>query len=176
MFVTPSQPHEERKERIGRFITEVVVGLEISYRPTASTTWKREADKAGVEGDLTYYFGTMDRIRGKREVDLNEDPPPDLAVEVVYSHDVSHSLEVYQRLGVPEVWVSTERGLRILVLSEVGEDGPRYERSVRSVALPMLSADEIDDWIGRPAPDDDEAAWTRTVREWVAETLAHRPT
>lgn len=173
-LMTPSQPHEERKERLGRLVGEVVVELGMSYRPTGSTTWRRSSKKGGVEGDLTFYIASVDRIRGKKEADLRIDPPPDLAVEVVFSHGVKESLEVYRRLGVPEVWVATERAFQILALE--GRDTPeaRYEPSSHSLSFPFLSSEEIADWMDRPAPDDDEAVWCRELRAWIRQTLIPR--
>ena len=172
-LITPSMPHEERKERLGRFVHEVVAGLAITYRPTGSTTWRRASRRGGVEGDLTFYIASVGRIRGKSKVDLRVDPPPDLAIEVVYSHDATDALEVYRRLGVPEVWIATERGFEILGLDTTGPE-PRYLSRSSSIALPMLHVDEIAGWIDRPAPEDDETRWTLELRRWVAETLAPR--
>ena len=172
VLMTPSQSHEVLKERLGRFVTELVAGLVLDCLPTGSTTWRREVGQCGVEGDLTYYLASEDRIRAKARADLNVDPPPDLAIEVVYSHSASHALEVYHRLGVPEVWVATERGLRILIRREGPEPG--FDEAGSSLGLPMLNAEEIADWIYRPAPDDRETLWLLELRRWVAETLAPR--
>ena len=172
-LMTPSMPHEERKERLGWFVREVVTGLAIPCRMTGSTTWRREAGQCGVEGDLTFYIASVGRIRGKSKLDLRVDPPPDLAVEVVYSHDAADALEVYRRLGVPEVWIATDRGFEILGL-DATEPEPRYLSRSSSLALPMLHVDEIADWIDRPAPEDDETLWALELRRWVAETLVPR--
>ena len=45
------------------------------------------------------------RVRGKKKLSLKIDPPPDLAIEVVQSHDADAAIEVYRRFKVPEVWV-----------------------------------------------------------------------
>ncbi|QDV38342.1 Uma2 family endonuclease [Tautonia plasticadhaerens] len=172
LLMTPSLPHEERKERLNRLVHEVAVGCGIPYRPTASTTWKRRSRRGGVEGDHTYYLANEPTIRGKREVDLRADPPPDLAVEVVYSHDVTRAIEVYRRLGVPEVWVATERRFQILAPDRPGR-GRRYREVGRSVGFPFLSAEEIADRVYRDAPDG-ELRWAIELRDWVRETLVPR--
>ena len=172
LLMTPSQSHEVLKVRLDRFVTEIVAGLMLDCLPTASTTWRREAGQCGVEGDLTYYLASTDRIRGKARIDLDVDPPPDLAVEVVDCHSASHALEVYRRLGVPEVWVATEKGLRILTRREGPE--PAFEEAESSLGLPMLNAEEIADWIYRQAPDGRETLWLLELREWVARVLVPR--
>ena len=172
ILMSPSQSHEFLKVRLDRLVYELVVGLEITYLPTASTTWRRETGQCGVEGDLTYYLASTEHIRDITKVDLGVDPPPDLAIEAVYSHSASHALEVYRRLGVPEVWIATERGFRILIL----RDGPesRFETAEASKSFPMLTSVEIADWIDWPAPNGNEMLWSKDLRRWVAETLAPR--
>ncbi len=170
-FMTPSQLHEELKQRLGRFVEEVAIGLQIHYKSTGSTTWKRRAEEAGVEGDLTYYIAQEPQVRGKKTIHLRRDPPPDLAIEVVYKHGVTEALEVYRRLRVPEVWVSMEQGFEILHLSRTSR-GYRYISAERSLAFPFLSAAEIADWIGKPSESD--LQWAIDLRRWVLETLAPR--
>src|SRR4051812_39199538 len=65
-LVSPLYLHEFLKERLNRFITEVLVGLEIPHIPSGSTTFRRRRKRGGVEGDLTYYLTNWERIRGKR--------------------------------------------------------------------------------------------------------------
>src|SRR4051794_29774448 len=49
-LLSPSFPHENLKERLGTFVTEVVVGLGIPHIPSGSTTFRRRAKRGGVEG------------------------------------------------------------------------------------------------------------------------------
>ena len=168
-LMSPSQPHEYMKSRLGAFIMEVVVGLDIPCIPTSATTFRREKDQAGVEADESYYLANVALIRDKKQVDLRVDPPPDLAIEVVYSHPASQALEVHRRLGVPEVWVCDEDELVIWVLKSDGS----YARSSASMAFPFLTPAEVHDWIQRPQ-DDSETRWIKDVRRWAAETLPAR--
>ncbi len=43
------------------------------------------------------------KVLGKR-INLTEDPPPDLVVEVDITHTDINKLALYARLGVPELW------------------------------------------------------------------------
>ena len=70
-----------------------------------STTFRRRAKRGGVEGDQTLLSGQLDRIRGKKKISLKIDPPPDLAIEVVVTHEADEAVEVYRRFRVPEVWI-----------------------------------------------------------------------
>lgn len=168
-LMSPSFPHERLKKRLGEFVTEVVTGLKIRYIPAGSTTFRRRAKKGGIEGDETYYLANEARIRGKDKIDLRTDPPPDLAVEAVHSHDARQAIKVYRRLRVPEIWICDEAGLIILVLQSNG----RYAQSSTSASFPFLSAAEVYEWISRPRTVS-ETEWILELRRWVRRTLRPR--
>jgi Uma2 family endonuclease len=168
-LMSPSFTHEYLKERLGILVTEVVVGLVIPCIHSGSTTFRRRAKRGGVEGDQTYYLANLDRIRGKKKISLRVDPPPDLAIEVVTSHDADDAVEVYRRFRVPEVWICDQDQLTILVLQPNG----RYTPAERSHAFNFLTASEIHSWVSR-TQDDSNTAWTIDLRRWVAEVLTPR--
>jgi len=168
-LMSPSFTHEYLKERLGILITEVVVGLVIPCIHSGSTTFRRRAKRGGVEGDQTYYLANLGRIRGKKKISLKVDPPPDLAIEVVASHDADDAVEVYRRFRVPEVWICDENELTILVLQQNG----RYVPAERGQAFNFLTASEIHSWISR-SDYDSNTAWIIELRRWIAEVLAPR--
>lgn len=169
-LVTKSFPHERFAERLGMFVTEVVVGLDIPFVPTAGTTFRRRKKQAGVEGDKTFYLANEERVRGKDKIHLRVDPPPDLVVEVVYSHAAEAAIEVYRRLGVPEVWVCEEAEFRILVRQPDGQ----YATSEVSAVFPFLKGTEVFEWVSRPQ-NVSETEWVKELRLWVQQELSKRP-
>jgi Uma2 family endonuclease len=170
LIVSPSYVHEFLKKRLGAFVHEVVVGLDIPCIPAGSTTFRRRRRRGGVEGDETYYLASAERIRGKCEIDLRIDPPPDLAIEVVHSHDAREAVEVYRRLGVSEVWVCDQEAMQILVLQANG----RYAAAESSAAFPFLKAAEIFAWVSRPAEAHLETGWIKELRLWILDTMGPR--
>jgi len=168
-LMSPTFPHERLSRRLGWIVEVITEELDIRCTPTGSTTFRRRVRRGGVEGDQTYYLANEERIRGKDKLHLKTDPPPDLAIEAVHSHDADAAIEVYRRFKVPEVWVCDEDELIILVLQANG----RYARSPASAALPFLTAVEIYDWVRRPhsAP---EMEWLKAFRRWVRRTLKPR--
>lgn len=168
-LVTTSFATELIRKRLGRFVDAVIVELNTPCQPTGGTTFRRRSKRGGLEGDETYYLANEARIRGKQKIDLRIDPPPDLAIEVVHTHAAEASIEVYRRLGVPEVWVWKGGGVRILARQANG----RYAESASSAAFPFLAAAEVADWIGRPQ-DASETQWTIDLRRWVRDVLAGR--
>lgn len=167
-LVSPSYPHERLAERLGWFIKVMVEELDIPCVSSGHTTFRRRAKKGGVEGDQTFYLASEAEVRRKSKIDLDRDPPPDLAVEAAWTHKADAAVEVYRRLQVPEVWVHDGRDLRILVLQPSGD----YHAAESSLALPA-SAAEIQEWVAARTEDHD-TAWAKAVRRWAREAVAPR--
>jgi Uma2 family endonuclease len=55
--------------------------LGIEFRHIGSTTLRNSFVAKDVEPDLCFYIAQESRIRGKRTIDLDVDPLPDLALE-----------------------------------------------------------------------------------------------
>jgi Uma2 family endonuclease len=51
-------------------------------------------------------------------------------------------MAIYQAMGMPEVWLYRRNGLKILLL----QDG-QYGEVVNSRALPMISSEQLNQWI-----------------------------
>ncbi|MEH1783578.1 MAG: Uma2 family endonuclease [Nostoc sp.] len=79
-----------------------------------STTFNKESMDAGVEPDDCFYIQNEARIRGKDRINLEIDPPPDLAIEI----DITSRTRFnnYQALRVPELWRWNGTKLQINVL------------------------------------------------------------
>ena len=168
-LMSPSFSHERLKERLGDLVKAVVMVLDIPCVTTAQTTFRRRKKRGGVEADHSFYLTNEERVRGKERISLRIDPPPDLAIEAVSSHDADAAIEVHRRLGVPEVWVCDLFELTILVRQPNG----RYAESATSAAFPFLTAAEVSDWVHRPQSST-ETEWLRDVHRWVSETLPAR--
>ena len=172
LLVSPSLQHEWMSARLGSFVVEVVVGLDIPCVPAGQTTLHRRRKRGGVQPDASFYFANFAPIaakKGKVDIDLRVDPPPDLAIEVVHTHKPAKALEVLRRFGVPEVWVCDEDGLRIWILDE----HRRYREVDRSVVLPFLTAAEIFSWVAR-IDFNTMTDWCRALRRWVEIDLIPR--
>ncbi len=99
----PLEEHEFYRELIGRFIYFLVSELGLKIKSLGSTTLAREDLERGAEPDNAYYIQNQAKVLGKR-INLTEDPPPDLVVEVDITHTDINKLALYARLGVPELW------------------------------------------------------------------------
>jgi Uma2 family endonuclease len=168
-LMSPTFLHERLSVRLGWFVMVIVEEFDIPCVPARSTTFRRRAKKGGVEGDQTYYLANEERVRGKQDLHLKTDPPPDLAIEAVHSHDADAAIEVFRRFKVPEVWVCDESELIIRVLQPNGQ----YIESETSLAFPFLAAAEVYEWMRKPQTVS-ETEWVKELRKWVRKTLKPR--
>lgn len=81
-IMSPLPEHEYYKENISDAIKDIAELQDRDYESLGSTTWRKQAKMAGLEPDNCFYFQNEAKIRGKLEYDLNQDPPPDLALEI----------------------------------------------------------------------------------------------
>ncbi len=166
-LVSPSTDHEEFATLIGRMIETMTLELDIPIRSTRSWTLKRELTRRGVEADESYYVANEPRVRGRRDLTLQRDPPPDLAVEVEISRPWIGKAPIYADLGVPEVWHFDGERLRVELLEQDGT----YAESPTSAAFPFLPIGKLEEFLEHRAATD-ETTWIRRFREWVRQELA----
>jgi len=130
-IVTPLPEHEINKNYITNFVEILLEELDIEFCPLGSTTFKKERLQQGIEPDNCFYIQQEATIRGKKRIDLNLDPPPDLALEIEVT---SRSYpEIYAALGVPELWQFKQDQLSICLLQE-----GTYQSSVKSRIFPQF--------------------------------------
>lgn len=162
-IMTPLPEHEYYKETISIVIQDIAEVLDRDYESLGSTTWKREIKKAGVEPDNCFYFQNEPRIRGKLEYDLNQDPPPDLALEIDVTSKSLSRFSIYARLGVPEIWCYDSGELKIYQLQNEG-----YIEVETSSVFPTLRVQELPALIEQYRPQGRRAI-RRAVRDWARE-------
>jgi Uma2 family endonuclease len=115
-IMTPLPEHEVNKVYISNFLEILLEELDIEFCPLGSTTFKNQAMFKGIEPDSCFYIQHEAVVRGKNRLDLTVDPPPDLALEIDITNR-SHP-EIYQSLGVPELWQYSQGKLKFLLLVE----------------------------------------------------------
>ena len=130
-IMCPAMPHESSKSLIGRMIERFTEIRRIDIRSSASTTFRRTDLKRGFEADESYYIQNAEMVRGKREIDLSNDPPPDLVIEVEITRSALNKLQMFASMGIPEVWPYDGKILSIGCLLSDG-----YSESEVSLVLP----------------------------------------
>ena len=165
-IMVPLPEHENGKENTGDFVKALLEEIDIEFVPFGSTTFKRQNMDTGVEPDECFYIAHEAAMRGRRRIDLNVDPPPDLAIEI----DITSSSEIkkrsYEALGVPELWIYDGRRLEINVL----RDG-KYLKSTFSPTCPNFPIIEVIPKYVAVSQVDGRNTAIKAFRAWVREQL-----
>jgi len=132
----PLMEHEVTKVLISDLVKIILEELDIEFWPLGSTTFKNQKIAQGVEPDACFYIQNEAAVRGKNRIDLETDPPPDLAIEIDLTSRTQFNN--YEALGVPELWRYNGRNLQMGVL----QDG-KYIQSDRSLQFPNFPITEL---------------------------------
>lgn len=159
----PLEEHEFYSELIGRFIYFLVSEMGKKIKTMGSTTLERQDLDRGTEPDKAYYIQNQAKVTGKK-VDLNQDPPPDLVVEVDITHTNIDKLALYASLGVPEFWRYNGQVWRIYSLL-----GDRYQEVNESPTFPFIEKTTLSEFLAQAKFDEIEAE--KNLRQWVRNVL-----
>jgi len=138
-FMTTSGRRERFNHIIARLLELLSLEMDIDIAGGGSTTFKREILEKGMEPDECYWVQNERSVRGRDNLDLEVDPPPDLVIEVEISRSVLDRLGILASLGVPEVWRCDAEAIRILHLRR----DRTYAEAERSLAFPFLPVSEL---------------------------------
>jgi len=106
----------------------------------------RRFQQAGAEPDACFYIQNWQAVLGKERIDLAQDPPPDLAIEMDLTSLTD--LAVYQTLAIPELWIYRQGTLKIYQLTPQG-----YQDCSISPTFPTVDVKNL-------LPKYVERAWT----------------
>ena len=102
--MSPLPEHEE----YARFIDDLVRAFSdvhgLKLQKYGAATWKRQRLARGAEPDACYYVANAERVIGKRQFNLEIDPPPDIVVEIDITNESLSKFSIYAALTVPEIW------------------------------------------------------------------------
>lgn len=163
-IMTPLPEHEVNKEYVSDFVKVLLEELDIEFCPLGSTTFKNQIMFKGIEPDSCFYIQNEAVVRGKNRLDLTIDPPPDLALEIDITNR-SHP-EIYQSLGVPELWRYEKNKLQILLLIE-----GKYVESLTSRNFPNFPLTEVIPQYLTQCRSEGRNKGMRAFRSWVKEQL-----
>ena len=164
-IMTPLPEHEDDKVIIGDFVKAILEEMDIEFRSLGSTTFENEAMRQAVEPDDCFYIQNEAQIRGKKRLNLEVDPPPELAIEI----DITSRTKFnnYQELGVNELWRYDGKKIEINILQS-----GQYVQSETSLAFPNLPiADVLHDFVEQSKIRGRNATM-KAFRAWVREQLA----
>jgi Uma2 family endonuclease len=165
-IMSPSGTHESSVDLLGRFVDILTDELDLPVKAGASTTYRRKKAQRGLEPDRSWWIANEGLVRSKREIDLSQDPPPDLCIEVDVTHSSLDRMRIYATLGVPEVWQLNDESLTFHVLKKKS-----YEVKSASLAFPFVTPEVLLTHLGLLGQLDNTAI-VREFRAWVRLQIA----
>jgi Uma2 family endonuclease len=165
----------EEQDRYSRLLSRLVSILaEVAGCPVSTgmpMPLKRRDVRGGcgLEPDRYFYFMHQLPTRAMRDIDLEFDPPPHLAVEIDLAGSSLDRMAIYAALGVPEVWRFDGKELRVHQLREdggyvSGEVSPRFPLPRLTAVLRQMERDDR-------LPDDRVAP---SLHAWIRQAMAGR--
>jgi Uma2 family endonuclease len=161
----PSDLHENYKKILGRIVEALTETLGMEILSLGSMTCDREDLSRGLEPDQCYYIQNEARVWGKDRINLQIDPPPDLAIEIDITSSSLNRFAIYAKLGVPEVW---RYDGQVITIHHLVSD--RYVLSDRSIAFPLLRTSDLQNFLELKNKLK-ENALIRQVRAWAINTV-----
>ena len=144
-IMAPLPAHGNRSRTLADLVTTLLRHQKRDWHGFDPVTLKR-FQQAGAEPDACFYIQNWRAVLGKERIDLAQDPPPDLAIEMDLTSLTD--LAVYQTLAIPELWIYRQGSLKIYQLTPQGYQ----ERSV-SPTFPTVDVKNL-------LPKYVERAWT----------------
>lgn len=164
-IMTPLMPHENSNRLIEGLVIVLCEELGLEVKRSGSLTLLRDDLERGAEPDSSYYIQNEALVRGKENIDLAIDPPPDLVLEVEYSRSKIDKLILYALMGIPEFWRYNGNVLRIYQLQS-----GQYVESSQSLTFAPVLVKEIPRFLIESRTVG-EITCTRNFRNWVRQQL-----
>ena len=162
-IMSPLPEHDQPKTIIGRMIETLAFERSMEIASYGSTTFKSRKKSVGLEPDESYYFRDEKKMRGRKRINLQKDPPPELVVEIdITSRSIARE-PIYAALGVPELWRWDGHVLQCLHLVSGSYRNRKY-----SLVFPFLEPVSLGRFIAS-VPDKGETSAIRAFIAWVRE-------
>jgi Uma2 family endonuclease len=166
-LMSPLPIHVTIKVWFHHFMLALALELGLSLRSMAQTTFRRRDRDRGLEPDDCYYLASMNAVVDWDTLNLDRDPPPDIALEVDITRSCLDRMDVYAGLGVPEVWRFDGERWHIHLL---GADGT-YQESPSSAVLPYLPIPEIMSLMQQSLPVANDRERFLLLNRWIHERV-----
>lgn len=143
-MMSPKREHENIGRLIGRLVETFSELKDIEIISVASVTVKRSDLSKAFEADESYYVTNAARLLGKRELDFDVDPPPDLVIEVEMTSSAIKKMQLFAAMHVTEVWRHDGELLQMYLWL----DGT-YQLIDSSLQLPGLTSQKINETLAK---------------------------
>lgn len=161
--MSPGINHESDVGLLIGLVQAIRFSRQVPMSTGGSTTHKRKDLAKGVEPDACYWISNEPAIRKVKKLDLLKHPAPDLVIEVDVSSRSVSKIDIYARIGVPEIWHRTSDGETVFLLLD--PQTGKYVQSDSSGSFPFVSLAAVSKAIKRIGLIGEDAA----LRELLSE-------
>jgi Uma2 family endonuclease len=161
-IMSPLLVHDKGAEFLGRLVLILTEELGLPLLAGGSTTLRRRKLRRGLEPDRCYWITHEPQMRGKDDLDLRKDPPPDLALEVDVTSSSLNRMGIYAALGVPEIWRLEGQALTFYALGT----NRQYASVAHSPTFRFVKPADLLRFLALRATRDDTTV-ARQFRAWV---------
>lgn len=160
-IMSPTPRHEELNRNLALIVTILAAALGLDVRNLGSTTFRRADLGRGFEPDSCFYIEHEAAVRGKAKIDLTQDPPPDLVIEIDITSGSLDKFPLYRQVGVPEIWRCDGNRLTIFHLSDNA-----YQTSESSRALGEIEAADLTRLL-QESLSQPSTQWLTSLQDWA---------
>lgn len=137
--------------------------LALDLKRAGSSTFKRADLRRGFNADSSFYIQHARDMAGRDEINLPDDPPPDLVVDMDVNDPSTDLLAICASFGIPELWryEAVEERVTILRLRN-----GQYRAVIESAVLQPLTSDVLTQCL-RASRAGRHTDWLRDLRAWI---------
>jgi Uma2 family endonuclease len=159
LLMSPLPQHGKDAHVLANVITTLLDHLAREYDAFTPVTMALP-EESGIEPDYCFYIDNWEAVLGKKRINWQIDPPPDLVLEI----DITSYSDVndYLPYRVPEVWLFKRDRLRIYQLQ-----GNTYSLQTQSRYFPDIDLQPIVDRALQLAYDRNTSAAIRDLRQSI---------
>jgi Uma2 family endonuclease len=143
-LMSPKREHENIGRLIGRMVETYSELKDIEIISVASVTVKRSDLSKAFEADESYYVTNAAQLLGRKELDFEVDPPPDLVIEVEMTSSAIKKMQLFAAMHILEVWRHNGESLQMYRWAE-----GTYQQIESSLQLPGLTSQRINETLAQ---------------------------
>jgi Uma2 family endonuclease len=170
-IMSPLPEHESDARFLGCLVMALADELGMTFKVRGSSTFRTRRSRRGLEPDDSYWIAHEPQVRGKRQIDLRVDPPPDLAIESDVTRSSVNRMGIYAAIGVPEVWRIENQSLTFHLLGA----NRRYAEAANSLSFPTITPADLIQFMAMRGPQLAENEIIRQFRVWVRQRAVTPP-
>jgi len=163
-IMSPLPEHEEYARFMDDLVRALAGAFNVKVQSYGAATWKTLRLQRGVEPDCSYYVANAVRVIGKRKLDLEIDPPPDIVVEIDITNESLSKFPIYAALSVPEIWRYDGKNFQFYGLLA----GDKYREVAQSLSFARLTPAMLAAALEQSKAEGQDAALDAFRRRWIS--------